>query len=827
MSFNAAADADDFGGVRIKHVRAAPLKPGGRTQVSLFASEDGGRPHPRMQFEMPAWDDPAPPTQLFNPDPAPTHAQALRAAITAALNAHAELLAAADLDLTLAHPNSRKYARNSVRTQRIAGFFAEVRSFAASAGLGPAGDYAIKELEDLAYATKLQFDDVDTGTYHSYQHDAPFVHYLEAILASLPPEGSEALAVLPPGQANAIMLQRDQAQNHLDHLMRHKYAFSGIAETDIERTLGGLMIDRDTRKIVSETPATAQSLVPAYELLRVDPGLGAGDDAAHPHAGAWVYRSELGIHLEDGTRIEVGDDQLRRVPLATQDITFTRANHDPRLRKHARLDWDRNGFVSNGKIEWVSWAGHCDIKAIMEQLGVTLDDANTVTEYRSDTQATTTWTKKLLVEAIASVLELGSLYQRFDGSGVIKRGITRFGGARNDSRPDRLQLTGLGQGRHVRWPLSGRQDGFTVIGMTIDGQPVDLDTVFFKQIPNIAKLELEDNPRFLKVIEGDYNLIDVSGATLEVELEIDSIDPSTGYPVRKRDTTTIDLGPNPTQARYFMGTHVQDPAARELYRVYLDREHHQFVAELDRYEKQDQGWVAVAQPEKTVTFPLAKPLGCTLSRETKFDDPAMFQSLLEVALRSGQNICADTDMEAAVWNGVVLGLSSKRTGVNPDSRVEAWKVEVTARFGKAGLAYLVQRDEDGTPKSYCPAPLNGELMAVDFLWQDFPDVGTKGKIGEDWVVNKTMVERGIVGTRVSPSTPGGLFIQDQHIKNIYELLFCAIGGYPYTIVHGNKRWGFESKTAHKAAIAKLEALRAALSFEDGEPKPDASSDTDA
>lgn len=809
LAFNAAADVDDFGGVRIKQVRKQPLKPGGRTQMSLFASEGGGRPHPRMQFEMPAWEDPNPPTNLFTPDPTPTDVQGLRTAITAALATHAQVLAAASLDLSEIPFSSRKYARNSVRTQRIASFFAEVRARADAANLGDAGNYAITELEDLAYATKLEFDDVDTGTYHSYRNDAPFVHYLEAILASLPPEGSEALALLPPGQANTVMLQRDQAQNHLDYLMRHKYAYSIIKEDDIERSLGGLMIDRDTRNIVSETPATAQSLVPRYELLRVEPG------SNHANAGAWVYRSSAGIHLQDGTKIQVNDDQLRRVPVPKQKLTFARANHDPRLREGARLDWDNNGFVSAEKLDWVSWAGHCDVKAIMEQLGVTLDDANTVSEYRSDTQATATWTKKLLVEAMASVLELGSIYQRFDGSGEIKRGITNFGGARNDSRPDRIQLTGLGPGRSVRWPLNGRQDSFVVIGMTIDGEQVDLDAVFFKQLPDLDKLELRDNPRFIKVVEGDYNLIDASGAKLELELELDSINPQTGYPVRKRDKTTIDLGPNPSEERYFMGTHVQNAAGRELFRVYLDRKNNQFVAELDRYEKQEATWVAVPQPDQTLTIPLGEPLECTLSREMKYDDPAMFQALLEVALRTGQNICADTDMQAPVWNGVVLEIGSERTGIDRNSRVEAWKIDVTARFGEAGLEYLLERDEDGTPRSYCPAPRDSEQQAVDFLWQDFPDVGTKGKIGADWVVNKTMVERGIVGTRVSPQSPGGMFIQDQHIKNVYELLFCAMGDYPYTIVHGNKRWGFQDQAAHQAAIAKLEALRSELTFEDG------------
>lgn len=804
-AFIDAADQDDFGGVRIKHIRTQPLKPGGRTLLSLFASEAGGRPHPRLQVQMPPWIDPDPPAGLFQPDPAPYGVVALRAAITAALATHQARLAAEDLNLANVHPNSREYARNSVRTQRIAGFFAEVRAFAARTGLGDAGSYAIAELEDLTYATKVEFDDVSTGTYHSYLKDAPFVHYLEAILAGLPPEGTQALASLPASEANAVALQRDQARNHLDYLMRHKYAYSGITESDIERSLGGLMIDRDTRMIVSETPETTESLTPGYELLRVEP------DGDHPHAGAWVYRSSAGVHLQTGKLITIDEAQLRRIPVARHKLSFQRAIDDPRLRASMRLDWDGSGAVSDQPIGWVSWAGHCDAKAVMEQLGVTLDDAATLSEYRSDTQDTTEWTTKLLVEALASVLELGSIYQRFDGSGLLERGIVKLGGARNNSRPDQLQLMGIG-GEQVRWPVSGREDSFVVTGVSVKGAPLDLDTVFFEYLADTDKLELRDNPRFIGVSGGDFNLINIDGARLEVALETVSISPSTGYPVHGYSNTTIDLSPHPDADRYFMGTHLHDAAAREIYRVYLDREHNQFVAELDRYEKQGLKWVAVPQPDQTIAIPLADPLECTLSREVSYDDPRLFQALLEIALRTGQNIIADTDMNAPVWNGVVLSLDCERTGINRNNKIEAWKVDVTARFGDATIEYLVERGDDGTPTRYCPAPRTGDRKAVDFMYQEFPDIGTKGKIGADWVVNKTMVERGIVGSRVSPTSPGGRFIEDQHIKNVYELLFCAMAGYPYTIVHGNKRWGFEDQAAHAAAVAKLEALRAKLTF---------------
>ena len=81
---------------------------------------------------------------------------------------------------------------------------------------------ALRELRDEAYAANLQFDNANTGTYHSYQHDAPFVHYLETLLASLPDEGSAGYVVLPPEQQASVLRQRKQARNHLDHLLRYK-----------------------------------------------------------------------------------------------------------------------------------------------------------------------------------------------------------------------------------------------------------------------------------------------------------------------------------------------------------------------------------------------------------------------------------------------------------------------------------------------------------------------------------------------------------------------------------------------------------------------------
>ena len=51
--------------------------------------------------------------------------------------------------------------------------------------------------------------------------------------------------------------------------MRHKYANDGVTEVDIEKSIGGELIDRDRRHRVSERPESKDSLVPEFELLRI------------------------------------------------------------------------------------------------------------------------------------------------------------------------------------------------------------------------------------------------------------------------------------------------------------------------------------------------------------------------------------------------------------------------------------------------------------------------------------------------------------------------------------------------------------------------------
>jgi hypothetical protein len=830
MAYQNAPETLDLG-TRLKDVRDEPLRPGGRVVMTLFERVRGGRPHPRMRFSFADVEDPRPPAHLFEPAAPPTSAGELRRMIGTAIEQHAEVLAARDLDQGQAPAQSPHYWRNRIRVSRCAALLADVRGKVEAwlaEGTLPASERAacyraVAELEDEAYAGPIVFDDADTGTYHSYGHDAPFVHYLERLLETLPAEGSEAMAVLHPAHRGAIRRQREQTQAHLDWLMRHKYAYEVIEEVDIEHTLGGFLIERGSRRIASEAP-DSDPLSPSYELVRIAPA------AEHPRAGAWLYRAADGtLRDQDHAPVEVDADLLRSAAVDSEDLTFRRAPRDPHLRRGIRFDWDANGWVQQGPIEWVSWAGHCDIKAVLEQLGVTLTDEPRprVEEYRSDLRKTTVYDRDLLLEMVASSLELGSVYSRVDGTGRLRRGIHHFGGSRNDSRPDRLQFTGIAPGKSFRWPLGTRRELLHVTSIELPGgEKPDMGTVFFHHLPDLEQVTFTKNPLYLKTVEGDYNVIDASGARIEASIKVGSIDETTGFPSLQDQRVVVDLRPGADpgpSGRFFLGTHMDDPSERKLQRVYFEPAKHRIVAEMEQYELQGGKWKAERRPGEDVEVKLQSPIRCTLSREMKRDDPSQFTALLQLALRQAKNICADTDAEAAVWNGVVTRMDVQKVAGNAEARTERWQVDIKARFGEATLDYLVRRDERGEPEAYCPATSDRDWGSwPDFLWHDVPDVGSKGVENGDWVVNESMLERGIVSARVDESVAGGYYVDDEHVKNVFELVFAGLAGYTHTIVHENKRYGFKAAQPWKAAVEQLERLRSALVFEDvdgvaGEP----------
>ncbi|MFO7564341.1 MAG: hypothetical protein R6X02_16965 [Enhygromyxa sp.] len=788
------------GATRLKDIRDATII-FGRATVTLFErAPEGDRPHPRLRMAFTDIVDPSPPSL-----PAPedwSDAAEFRGWLTAALG-DPQLLDGLDQP----PGQSPRYWQNVLRAGRITAVLEHARAALERRDGWPASEldaarYALAELGAQAYAGDIHFDDEDTGTYHSFLFDQPFVHVLERLRVSLPKEGSPAFALLPAEQQYAVRRQDEQLTNHLDFLMRFKYAYYGILEADIERSLGGFLIDRETRLIASEDPASLDTLVPRYQLLRIDP------TGEHPLAGAWVMRTPEGITLYDGTPVEVEEEQLRATPVGAGQLTFTRAPNHSGLRRGLRFDWNGDGWIDTRPIPWVLWAGHCDVKAVLEQIGLTMLEQPSVFEYRSDTGALSELTRDLLLELLTSVTEFGSVYLRLDGSGEIRRGIQRFGGARNDNLPDRLQFDGVGPGQHLRWPFSLEREALQVTELREDGELLDLDAAFAQCHADPNQVDFSPNPRYLGTVDGDYNLIDASGMVLTASIRAARFDED-GQLVREDQSVEIDLRPE-AGGRSFLGTALFDAGAREIYRVYLDHDQPAIVSELWRWDLDTRAEVHVREDD--VVVPLASPLSTTVSREMRIDDPAAFQALIEIALQRGQNICADTDWTQPVWNGVVTRMQAERVAVNEAARVERWRVAFTARFGEATLDFMVRREPDGTPAAYCPVPSVGTTMP-DFLWQDLPDVASKGIEQGDWVVNRAMVERGIVEAHREEGEQGGWYVYDDHVKNAFELLYAALAGYRYTIVHQNKRYVFEDEAAWTAARAQLDALRDKVRYE--------------
>jgi hypothetical protein len=786
--------------VRLKQIRDRPIVRG-RATVTLFErAPDDERPHPRLRMTFTEVTDPSPP-----PLPEPEHWPDVEGFRTWLSNALTELRQQGVPEQPAAE--SPRYFHNALRSGRITALLEHARAAVEkredwSVAERDGAKYAIAELGALAHAGDIRFDDEDTGTYHSFQHDQPFVHVIELLRASLPEQKSAAFTLLPPEQQHAIRRQHTQLTNHLDFLMRRKYALHGIVEADIERSLGGFLIDRKTRQIASEDPATRGSLRPRHQLLRISHA------SEHAHAGAWVMRTGSGLALRDGTPVEVSERELIEVRIPPARLSFERAPDHPLLRAGVRFDWQEDGWIDQQPLPWIDWAGHCDVKAVLEAIGLTMLEQPSVHEYRSDTGQVTELSRDLLLELLAAVTELGSVYERLNGTGEIVRGIQRFGGARNDSLPDRLQFDGVGRGQHFRWPTSRQSADLQVTSIEENGKKLDLERAFVRCVADLSGLDFEPNPRYLETVEGDYNIIAATGMVLTAKVRLSKFD-ARGQLLHEDRSIEIDLRPEAT-GRTLLGTELVDAETRELYRVYLDRAQPAVVSELWHWDPATRK--EVYDPDYDIVEPLASPLSVTLSREMKIDDPSTFAALIELALQRGQNICADTSFESPVWNGMVTRMQVERLAVNLAARVERWRVRVTARFGNATLEFMVRRASDGTPMEYCPIP-RADKPTPDFLWQDLPDIASKGLEQDAWVVNQAMRERGIVRVRSEPGKQGGWYVQDDHVKNTYELLYTALAGYRHTIVHQNKRYVFEDEGAWLAARARLEGLRAKLTVQ--------------
>ncbi len=792
------------------------LSPGGRCTLRLFErATPGARPNPRLRIGLPRFEDPlqgAAREALFErvkSEPPRTAAE-----FEAWLRANYRL---AEPDLMPpaqeAPDESPRAWALSLRAGRVRDLFDAAQQRLHAAELSEterlSAQLALARVREEATLGAHTFDDEDTGTYHSFGHDQPFVHWLEALLEDLPTPGSPALTRLSPTAAAAVLRQRAQAQTHLDLLMRSKYVFDKLVEEDIEPGLGGFLIDRESREIVSERPESRATLRPEHEVLRIASG--------RDRAGEAVYRDGDTIRLgSTGEPLNLGPLELVRTQVDSKNLTFRRAPRDSRLRHGVRFDWDGNGWIQSDPITWVSWAGHCDIKAILEQAGLCLTDPDLrLEEYRSDSDRLRVWDRDLLLEMLASMLEFGSTMEVLGTNQKVERGRSRFGGARNDARPDRIQLEGLQPGASLRWPWDNLTGRMKVLGIEREGKKQNLDHAFAPFHPNFAPLSIEPNPDFLRTIEGDYSLISVTGAILHLQSLDDTLDPATGWVRREPRSFSVEIAPlapintptPPVAQRILLGRILEDAADRRFLEAWLDRAAWAVQVQVHRGQLQEGRWILRHYPAEDRNFPLKASGQHTLSREARREDPALFRTLLESALHRGEAICADTDLDAEVWNGVVTAVFARKLGEYTRSRTEHWRYEIAARFGDCTLDLLIEREPDGKIRRTCSAVGDSEPGATpDFLWQELPDVASKGLEGEQWVVNARMRARGILGVRSDPMGEGGWMVDDDHIQAAYELLLAALGDTRFVITHNGSRYVFSDRSNFEAAITQLRTL---------------------
>jgi hypothetical protein len=685
-----------------------------------------------------------------------------------------------------------RYKFNNIIGQRVDQVLAEATKLATE--LYPAGEARNKALfavntsvRDL-YDRPVTFDNFEINGYASFGHDATFLHAYEAKLAEL---NKLDLQLLTPDQRASVARQKSQIQGEIDAIFKSKYVYesSNMMETDAEKTIGLIAIDAVSRQRISEVESTRESIVPKFEILNVQ------------HEGqnkAVYYDADEKGYFFDRTTQKVPDaliPQIQRkalTPAETAKLTFRRAESGEQLRDKFRFDWNGDGYVQNNKIDWVSWGGHCNDKAALEAAGVVVPDGHKgVFEYNSASGSTVHYDRNKLNEMLLSFSELGSdMSKKTGGKPVSRLGTTEFASARDDDRPDRLDL---GNGREI--PLNGRPNEFTIGKITKDGKTYNGSEVFREFLIADDKMSASKNPLYKNTSEGDYVNLDLNGAVVEVTAKVQVFDEATGYPKTVTQNLKIDFA-NPPAEPVLVDSVMADPGKREMYEIKLDVKNKKWMYQKIRMEKQPDGSfkkVDISGQTGSEGFDPKKLVG---RRETSLDNPSTYLPFTRGAQKTGVSATAETADGSGVWNGRLKSLTQaleKREG-----EWERVRLDVSARYGSNTGRYLAKLDAKGEAEFYVPLD-----MPADFWWrQQIAFAGSK-----DGLVNSTALERGVV-------TVEGGQVRTDAIDDMLEVLHCAFSDKNYSIVHAGKRFFFDTKEAFDAAVAELETQRGQLTVAD-------------
>jgi len=677
-----------------------------------------------------------------------------------------------------------RYQQNAITGQRIAGFTAEV--LAAVDELFPEQDsrrepalYAVHTSIFDLYSRELRFDEVEINGYGSYGHDAAFVHAWELRLDQLARVDERLLS---EAEVAALGRQRAQLQAELDAIFRDKYVYNSdrMFEVNAEVSMGLCLIDVEHRQRVSEVESTRSSLVPAYELLSLEVD--------------GVSRSVYFDAIEKSYYFDGSDEvvdaalsaSIQRTPLAADTpLTFRRANSGEHLRKNFRFDWNRDGYVAKAKIDWVSWAGHCNDKSNLEAHGVVVPAGDPgIHEYDSAAGSRAHYSRDLLNELLLSLSELDSRMVNPRSGRRESLSLDEFAGARDDDRPDRIIL-----GPQLTIPFRDRPNKLEITKLIADGRSYTADEVFRPHLIAEGGRSAAKNPLYLSTEEGDRVTLDLASAVVHLDLELQVFDPS-GYPTMMRREVVLDFS-DPPEEPVFIDTVLKSAGDREIYEIRLDLRGRRWLAQLVRMELVPGG--RTYQPVD-VGEPMVRDFdisGLRGQREVSLDDPSLYMPFIKEALQTGRNFTSETADGAGVWNGRTKRLAQGTEWRDDETRWAKITLDVEARYGGNQGSFLVKHRPDGKPDHYVPLAL-----PFDFAWRT--DVAFAPILGE--TVNLKARERGVI-TEV-----GGRFTAEA-LTEIMELLCASFSGHRYLIRHQGARYTFADEATWEAACAALEKLR--------------------
>lgn len=630
---------------------------------------------------------------------------------------------------------------------------------------------------------KVEFDPFEINGYGSFGHDAAFIHVYERKLEQLEKIDTRLLG---SEQKASVERQKKQIQGELDDIFRHKYVYnsSSMFEVNAEISMGLVAIDKKTRQRVSELASTLDTIVPKYEILSLTEG-GEKRPVFYDHSEKKYFF--------DGTSEAVPADKVDQIERKTlsaadsADITFRRAKSGEQLRKNFRFDWNGDGYVEQSKIDWVSWGGHCDDKATLEAAGVVVPTGHKgVYEYDSAAGTTVHYSRDLLNEKLLSFSEFSSRMGNKSGGQAIKDlGGAEFASARDDDRPDKIVLS---NGRSI--PLNARPNEFAITEITVGDKKYSGNEAFNEYLIGSTGMSAEKNPLFKDITEGDYVNLKLGEAVLKATAKIQVFDEHSGYPKVETKTITFDFK-NPPAEPVLVDSVMKDAAKREMYEISLDMKTKEWTYQLVRMEKKPDGKFEKVKVGSVVREKFDEKK-LEARRETSLDNPETYVPFVENAMKTGRNATAETDDGAGVWNGRILTLDRALT--KREGNWEKVTIDVDARYGGNRGSYLAHLDAKGKPDFYVPI-----AMPADFWWRQELAFAPE----KDGLVNVKARDRGVI------SIEGGAVKADA-IENMMEVLHCAFNDRHYTVVHGGKRYFFETEAQWKAEIAKLDALRGAV-----------------